>query len=110
VLQSYIKGYPTDEVPDSSRLSRTCEERSDEDLSGLIRPDNARSLRTWQGHRIPVIAIGESRGSWRSYLLAQVPLLPKAIQVRCHGTAERKEELRRTLREALKGTKGTSNW
>jgi hypothetical protein len=84
-----------------------------EDLSGLAKGRENVDLfhEPWQGHRIPVFEIRENPNGMPFVTYnAQVPLLPHAVQIKVMGTADRKDDLLRVLRDVLKGTKGTSNW
>jgi hypothetical protein len=113
-LHSYIKGDVDFEQPWIFLVV--------EDLGGRIgkedptpflqgRDDVSLLHETWQGHRLPVIEIRETQDGVRLLTYnAQVPVLPKAVQVKVMGLADRKTELQTVLREALDGIAGSTNW
>jgi hypothetical protein len=114
ILHAYIKGKPDDDQPDILIFV--------EDLGGRIqKADLAKAVagkkdlkllkEKWQNLDIDVFEIQESDGEVTLLTYnAQVPLLPKAVQVKVFGLADRKVELQQALKEALKGVDGTSNW
>lgn len=114
VIHSYIKGDPTDDQPDIVLLI--------EDLGGMIAKDDmskfaqgredVRPLREkWKMHEIDVWEIQEDFGEVTTLTYnAQVPVLPRAIQIRLVGLAERQDELQELLKAVLSHVHGSTNW
>ncbi|GEM_PF-2445207 len=115
VLHSYIKGDPADYVPDIICLIESLGgpiNKADDFRSAAASHPNVSYLKEdWKGHRIDVFRIeGNEEGLRVLTFNAQVPLLPKAIQVKLVGLMEREEELRQDLHTILAGIDGSSNW
>jgi hypothetical protein len=66
---------------------------------------------TWQGFEVQGFEVPESvNGIDVVTYNVQIPLAPKAIQVRLFGRADQMEMLRAELRKVLDGLHGESNW
>ena len=114
VRQAFINGDPLDAEPDIVLLVI--------DLGGIIGKENlVRELSKregikavnmkWQSHDIPVVKVFEKVGPLETVTYnAQIPLLPKAIQIRLAGVKEKEVEMEQILRIVLGSIEGESNW
>jgi hypothetical protein len=115
VLYSYVKGDLTDQVPDIvclvEQLGGTIGQGDDLGAFLASRPDITLLKESWKGYNIDVFRVPQDvQGAEVLTLNAQIPLLPRAIQVKIMGLVEREEELRQDLRAVLNGIDGPSNW
>jgi hypothetical protein len=115
VLQAFISGDPLDAEPDIVLLVI--------DLGGIIGKENLALAAAkkegvepvklkWKSHDIPVVKVSERHDDGLEIMTynAQVPLVPKAIQIRVAGVKEKEEELEQILRIVLSSIEGESNW
>jgi hypothetical protein len=115
ILHSFIKGDPTDQIPDIvclvENLGGTI--RKNDDLSGFAaaRPNVTILKEEWKGHRIDVFRVQEDlQGTQVVTFNAQVPVLPQAVQVKMIGLMDRENELMQDLHTILAGIDGPTNW
>ena len=114
ILESYITGDPNDDIPDI-----LC---SIEDLGGMIKKqdiDHMLKGRTgittrkmkWKRHEINVVRVEENiQGIEVLTFNAQIPLIPRAIQVKLSGLKQIESELEKELKSILLRIDGRSNW
>jgi hypothetical protein len=113
-LYAYLKGDPADPAPD---LLLALEDLGgtigQDDLAPLLRqrPEVTLERLPWQGRQIDVMRLPETLdGTAMVTFVAQVPLTPRAVQLRLFGPADREAELRADLLLALAQLAGPTNW
>jgi hypothetical protein len=114
VTHSFISGDPTDEQPDVVILIEDMGGRiAKEDFAPLMngRTDVRILDGSWQGHPIQIVEVTEViEGVTTLTYNAQIPLIPRAIQLRVVGIKETEPRLQETIRQMLLQVKGPTNW
>lgn len=114
IVSSLIKGDSKDDIPDIICFLEDLGGRiKQEDLSKYIgnRTDVTLIKMKWKGRTIDVFRIEEQlQGIEFLTFNAQIPLIPRAIQVKLVGLKSMEKELIEDLQSIISGIDGNTNW